>query len=93
MSCLDRNTCEETFRRLDTFLDRELDEADATAVREHLEACEACAAAFDFEESLIADIRSKLNQVDIPTDLRERVFAVLEQARGQKDEAATMDGA
>ncbi len=92
MNCLDPDSCEETFRRLDTFLDRELDEQDATAVRKHLDACEACAAAFTFEESLISAIREKLNQVDIPTDLKDRVFAVLEQARTQEDEAAMTDG-
>ena len=80
MAPLDRLTCEETFRRLDCYVDRELSEAEQSQVREHLDRCAHCAAEFTFEQSVIEEVRRKINQVDVPNDLRERVFERLRRA-------------
>jgi len=76
-SHLSRFTCEEAFRRLDDFLDRELSVAEMTLVHEHLEICEGCAREFRFEESVLNGVRAKLRQIDVPAALQARVLAAL----------------
>jgi anti-sigma factor (TIGR02949 family) len=81
MSALNRYTCEEAFRRLDDYLDRELDADEMTLVREHLEICAGCAREFTFEESLLHGVRRKLRQIDVPKDLQSRVLSLLEKQK------------
>ena len=71
--------CEEAFRRLDDFVDRELTEDEIDRVMKHLQICEACAEGFGFEGSLLREVREKINQVAIPPDLREKVFKRLQE--------------
>lgn len=73
MSHLDRITCEETFRRLDDFLDRELSRTEMKLVQEHLDTCGACAQEFRFEASVIESVRSKLDRIAAPPDLMARI--------------------
>jgi anti-sigma factor (TIGR02949 family) len=82
MSHPSRYTCEEAFRRLDDYLDRELDAAERELVREHLEICEGCAREFRFEESVLRGVRATLRQIDVPEGLRARVVRALEAAAG-----------
>ena len=56
MTHLSRYTCEEAFRRLDDYLDRELSAEEMTLVREHLEICAGCAREFNFEESVLRGV-------------------------------------
>ena len=77
-SHLSRFTCEEAFRRLDDFLDRELGAAEMTLVHEHLEICEGCAREFRFESSVLNGVRAKLRQIEVPAELQARVLAALE---------------
>lgn len=84
-----RYTCEETFRRLDDYLDRELAGDEMELVREHLQSCEICAREFSFEESVLQEVRTKLNRIDAPADLRDRLFGLLEQERARQNEAAS----
>ena len=81
MSHLSRYTCEEAFRRLDDYLDRELSVEETTLVREHLEICAGCAREFSFEESLLRGVRSKLRQIELPESLQARILSVLNKAR------------
>jgi anti-sigma factor (TIGR02949 family) len=68
-----RLSCEETFRRLDDYLDRRLDEAERTEVELHLATCEVCAREYRFEARVIAEVKGKLGRVDVPAGLAERV--------------------
>lgn len=68
-----RLSCEETFRRLDDYLDRRLDEAERTEVESHLATCEVCAREYRFEARVIAEVKGKLGRVDVPAGLAERV--------------------
>ena len=77
MRPLTRFTCEEAFRRLDDFLDRELSAPEMHLVREHLETCEGCAREFRFEASVIDGVRRKLRQIDVPPSLQARILAAL----------------
>jgi anti-sigma factor (TIGR02949 family) len=70
---LDRAGCEVAFRRLDDYVDRELAEAEMALVRQHLEVCALCSAEFAFEASVIRDVKSKLQRIDVPGDFRSLV--------------------
>lgn len=84
MSSLDRFTCEETFRRLDDYLDRELGPDEMQLVSEHLALCAVCTEEFAFEASVIDGVKRKLRQIDAPDDLSSRVLELL-----QRDKASS----
>ena len=75
---LSRFTCEEAFRRLDDYLDRELSAPEMELVREHLEICAGCAREFAFEESVLKGVRTRLRHIDVPADLQSRVLRALD---------------
>jgi anti-sigma factor (TIGR02949 family) len=83
---MDRWTCEETFRRLDDFLDRELSAAEMAAVQEHLDTCQVCASEFAFEAGVLQHVRAKLRRIDAPKDLLAKVALKIEQARSENSE-------
>lgn len=89
---MNRLTCEETFRRLDDFLDRELTPHEMDLVREHLEQCAVCSSEYSFEAALLKSVRDKLRRVSAPADLIARVSArlrqVVEEEQGKADERA-----
>ena len=82
MTALTRYTCEEAFRRLDDYLDRELAPDERALVREHLEVCAGCAREFAFEASVLGGVRAKLRQIDVPADLQARVLLALRAEGG-----------
>jgi anti-sigma factor (TIGR02949 family) len=77
---LNRNTCEEAFRRLDDFLDRRLGPEDTRLVEEHLQICDACTREFSFEASVLNGVKQKLRQLETPSDLLARVLSRLQSA-------------
>ena len=81
MTPLNRYTCEEAFRRLDDYLDRELSSEETVLVREHLEICAGCAREFNFEASVLKGVRRKLRQIDVPESLQLRILSVLDRER------------
>ena len=81
MTHLNRYTCEEAFRRLDDYLDRELSAEETTLVHEHLEICAGCAREFNFEASVLKGVREKLRQIDLPDSLQARILSVLDKQR------------
>jgi anti-sigma factor (TIGR02949 family) len=82
MSHIDRYTCEQAFLRLDDYLDRELPADQMECVREHLETCAMCASEFDFETTVMDDVRGKLRRIRAPRDLMSRISALIAGARG-----------
>ena len=89
MTPLSRFTCEEAFRRLDDYLDRELSPEEMEMVREHLEICAGCASEFNFEASVLHGVREKLRQIDIPSGLEARIAALLEAEAGGGEKLTT----
>ncbi len=77
MAYLSKLTCEETFRRLDDYLDRELPDMEMEQVREHLATCEWCAHEYRFEATLLEAVRTKINRIAVPSDLMGRISASL----------------
>jgi anti-sigma factor (TIGR02949 family) len=82
MPILDRYTCEEVFRRMNDYLDRELGPPEVERVRDHLERCIACASEYRFEEALLSEVRSKLRRVVMPAALRSRIEQLLSESGG-----------
>jgi anti-sigma factor (TIGR02949 family) len=83
MAPIDRYSCEETFRRLDDYLDRELTAHEMQSVREHLEICALCASEYAFEESVLKHVRAEVRRVAAPTDLMGKIMRPLAQPRTQ----------
>ena len=81
---LSRFTCEEAFRRLDDYLDRELSPTEMELVRQHLEICEGCAREFTFEGSVVDSVRTKLRQIDVPQGLTARIMGLVERSRSDE---------
>jgi anti-sigma factor (TIGR02949 family) len=74
---MDRFTCEEVFRRLDDYVDRELTEDEMRMVREHLETCAHCASEYQFEANFLRDVRSKVQRIACPPDLMSKISKAL----------------
>jgi anti-sigma factor (TIGR02949 family) len=74
---VDRLTCEEAFRRLDDYLDRELSPDEMRRIEEHLRVCEVCTSEFVFEASVLTGVRGKLQSIAAPPDLLARIAARL----------------
>jgi len=81
MTHLNHYTCEEAFRRLDDYLDRELSAEEMTLVHEHLDICAGCAREFNFEASVLRGVREKLRQIDLPDSLQARILSALGNVR------------
>jgi anti-sigma factor (TIGR02949 family) len=75
MTKLNRSNCEEAFRRLDDFLDRQLSPQEMLLIEEHLRICDWCAREFNFEASVLHGLKRKLRQIDVPTDLVAKVLS------------------
>lgn len=77
MSELTPLTCQETFERLDDYLDRELTPQEVVRVEEHLRICAVCAREYRFEAGVIDDVRSKIRRIKAPDSLRLTVQQLL----------------
>ena len=85
MTPSDRYTCEEAFRRLDDFVDRELSPDEQRLVSEHLETCSSCAGEFRFEASVVEGVRDRLRRIAAPPGLLQRVLGRLrEEGEGSR---------
>ena len=73
--------CEEAARRLHTFLDRELDEAEIADVQAHLDNCEECYSKFRFEGSFKRLIKTGSSEQTAPSGLRDKLAGRLGQER------------
>jgi anti-sigma factor (TIGR02949 family) len=82
MSKIDRLSCEELFRRLDDYFDRELDAEESRLVREHLETCAFCAAEYAFEESVLRNVKEKLRRIKAPRDLMSKITRMIDEKTG-----------
>ena len=81
----DAMNCQETFQRLNDYVDRELTESEQGLVEAHLAACTQCTALFDFEGNVLRELREKLNRIQLPDTLRARVAEALERGMRAAD--------
>ena len=82
MSPPTRYTCEETFRRLDDYVDRALSQEEVRRVEEHLKHCVECAGEYRFEESVISNVREKLKRIEVPPSLTDKISEKLAEQAG-----------
>ncbi|HQR26288.1 MAG TPA: mycothiol system anti-sigma-R factor [Nocardioides sp.] len=74
------SSCADYLERIVYFLDNELDEADVTAVRLHLDACGPCLAKYDLQRTVKALVARSCSE-PAPEDLRQRVLLSIRQVQ------------
>jgi predicted anti-sigma-YlaC factor YlaD len=80
MERVDVSLCQTVLDQLADYLDRELTPEGMRVIQLHLERCGRCAAAFAGEAVLLRGIRSRLQQVSVPSRLLDRLSRALERA-------------
>lgn len=76
---IDQLTCEQTFAKLDDFIDRELSEEESRLVQEHLDICVVCSREFNFEAGVWREVRAKLQKTIVPPNLKEKLSLILKE--------------
>lgn len=69
--------CSEALAEIYTFLDGELTDGKRALIAAHLEGCNPCIEAFDFEAELRMVISAKARSDEVPERLRVRIFEKL----------------
>ena len=77
---IDRLSCDQTFERLDDYLDRELSPEESAEVRAHHQICDQCTREFRFEAGVLDGLRAKLRRIRIPADLAARISRAIRDA-------------
>ena len=72
--------CADYLERIVYFLDNELDDADCSVVRAHLDTCNPCLEKYDLQRTMKALVARSCSE-PAPSDLRQRVMVRLEQVR------------
>lgn len=80
MSLPNRYTCEQMFRVLDDYLDRELSPEEMLRVEEHLATCAQCASEYGFEGALLDGLKEKIRRIEVPQSAVDRVTEALKTA-------------
>lgn len=80
-------SCEETHRRLDSYVDGELSAEEARAVEAHLASCDRCAEVLAFERTLLNGLKERIRTTDVPPGLRRRIESALDPGREEPADA------
>ena len=83
MRRIDRYTCQETFGRLNDYLDRELSPDETRLMEEHLAVCAYCVLEFAFEANVLREVRARVQSIQAPEGLMSKVMGALAQARSE----------
>jgi len=78
--------CADVLEQIVYFLDNELDAADCSVVRRHLDSCNPCLAKYDLQRTVKQVVARSCSEV-APGDLRARIMVRLEQVRVEIREA------
>jgi mycothiol system anti-sigma-R factor len=74
--------CADYLERIVYFIDNELDEADCSEVRRHLDSCNPCLVKYDLERTVKSVVARSCSET-APTELRDRVLLRLRQVQVQ----------
>jgi mycothiol system anti-sigma-R factor len=74
--------CADFLERIVYFLDNELDEADCSAVRMHLDSCNPCLEKYDLQRTVKAIVARSCSEA-APAELRNRVMVRLREVQVQ----------
>ncbi len=77
MEALGMIRCEDAMRKLWDFLDGELAEDEREALKKHLEVCNRCYPAYDFQRAYLDYTRRLATREQAPSELRKRLFMKL----------------
>ena len=72
--------CADYLEQIVYFIDNELDEADCSAVRAHLDSCNPCLAKYDLQRTVKQVVARSCSEV-APGELRAKILLRLEQVR------------
>lgn len=78
---MNRYTCEQVFRLLDQYLDRELDVNEVRRVEEHLANCAQCASEYRLEATLLEGLKERIRRIHVPPSLTQKVELALRAQR------------
>lgn len=78
-----RFDCNAAFEHLNDYLDHELSEEEAEMMREHLAKCRVCAMEYEFEASLLSNLKRKCCEGSAPPDLKVAIKALLADAKSK----------
>jgi mycothiol system anti-sigma-R factor len=67
--------CADVLERVFLFLDHEMDEADCTKIRQHLDECAPCLQKYDLEEIVKSLVARSCGCDKPPADLRKKVMS------------------
>lgn len=84
-SAMDFYSCEEAIKRLDEYLDHELNETERTVVMKHLEICKPCFSRFSFEQTLVVSLRQRIAALAAPQAIREKLRCLLRTEKNRTD--------
>lgn len=70
-------SCEAAVKRLNEYLDQQLDEREKLVVLRHLEICRPCFRRFTFERTLVVSLRQKVSAMVIPPALQTKLHGLL----------------
>ncbi len=70
------HNCDDSLENLYLYLDAELDDANTSSIRFHLEKCSDCFSSFDFEQRLKQVVHDRL-QEQVPDLLVDRIKAAI----------------
>lgn len=74
-------SCDDAVRRVQEFLDGELEDVSSEEVRAHFDACQRCYPHLRFEESFREAVRRAAGRETAPPELRERLLRLISEAR------------
>jgi mycothiol system anti-sigma-R factor len=81
----ERADCAESLKELYVFLDGELTIERRTNIQAHLEGCQDCYEAFDFEAELRMVVSTRCRD-EVPEQLRARVFEALQSCEQEPEQ-------
>lgn len=73
--------CEHALKQLGMFLDGELEEVEFQEIQVHVEECIDCGSRVEFHRRLQTLIRIKCKGEPVPSDLKARLFELLDRER------------
>ena len=73
--------CADYLERIVYFLDNELDEADCSAVRVHLDECGPCLEKYDLQRTVKAVVARSCTSESAPSELRQRVMVQIREVQ------------
>jgi anti-sigma factor RsiW len=79
----DLHSCADVLERLEAWIDGDLDDGAAAAVKAHVDRCESCQAEQELAETVVAELRA-LPEFDVPERVLQAVREKIRQTLGER---------